>query len=73
MENMKINKIIKNAQTYSQYQEKKINKEKLINKFIEKFPKVKLETIIQINKYYNNIEINEIQIDTKKYLYCLQK
>ena len=70
---MKINKIIKNTQTYSQFQEKKINKEKLINKFIEKFPKAKLETIIQINKYCNNIEINEMQNDTKKYLYCLQK
>ena len=28
-------------------------RELLINKFIEKFPKVKLQTIIEINKYYN--------------------
>ena len=26
----------------------------LINKLIEKLPKVKLETIMDINKYYNN-------------------
>lgn len=30
------------------------NKQMIINKFIEMFPKVKLETIIGINKYYNN-------------------
>ncbi len=29
------------------------NRELLINKFIEKFPKVKLHTIVEINKYYN--------------------
>jgi len=34
----------------------------LINKFIEKFPKVKLETIIGINKYYNK----KIKINGKK-------
>jgi hypothetical protein len=34
---------------------KKINKEKIINKFIEKFPKVKLETIIKINKHCDEI------------------
>ena len=28
-------------------------REILINKFIEKFPKVKLHTIIKVNKYYN--------------------
>jgi hypothetical protein len=33
----------------------KINKETVINKFIEKFPKVKLETIIKINKYCDEI------------------
>jgi hypothetical protein len=32
---------------------KYIKKGHLINKFIEKFPKVKLHTIIEIHKYYN--------------------
>ena len=35
-------------------------KEILINKFIEKFPKVKLHTIIKVHKYYNeNYDIEE--------------
>lgn len=37
---------------------KRISKEKIINKFIEKFPKVKLETVIKINKYCDQIDLN---------------
>lgn len=34
-------------------------RELLINSFIKKFPKVKLHTIIEVNKYYtNHYEIN---------------
>lgn len=32
---------------------KNIKRELLINEFIKKFPKVKLHTIIEVNKYYN--------------------
>lgn len=34
-------------------------RELIINKFIEKFPKAKLHTLTQVNKYYNkkNIEL----------------
>lgn len=45
-----------------------LNKDKkrelLINKFIEKCPKVKLESIIDINKYYNTHK-NNIDSDIK--------
>ena len=35
-------------------------REIIINKFIEKFPKTKLYTIVQLNKDYNkNIELDE--------------
>jgi len=34
-------------------QQKNNKREILINKLIEKFPKVKLHTIIEFNKYYN--------------------
>lgn len=52
----------------------KINKEKIINKFIEKFPKVKLETIIKINKYCDKINFNlenenQDQMDLSIYLF----
>lgn len=33
-----------------------------INKFIEKFPKAKLHTITDINKYYNNIKKSNIEL-----------
>jgi hypothetical protein len=38
-------------------------RELIINKFIEKFPKAKLHTLTQVNKYYNkkNIELDENQ------------
>ena len=36
---------------------RKINKEQIINKFIEKFPKV-LETVIKINKYCDSVNLN---------------
>jgi hypothetical protein len=47
------------------------NKRKnLINKFIKKFPKIKLHSIIQINKYYNNIEFNDDDnIISNNYIY----
>lgn len=45
------------------------DKGKLINKFIEKFPKVKLHTIIHLTKQYNKIEINENMINKPIYLY----
>ena len=54
---------------------KKIDqREFLINKFIEKFPKVKLQTIIEINKYYNNIDIidNDIIMDKNMYQYLIK-
>jgi len=36
-------------------------REIIINKFIEKFPKIKLYTLIQVNKLYNkkNFELDE--------------
>lgn len=41
------------------------NRQIFINKFIEKFPKAKLHTITDLNKYYNNIiqaDINLVHI-----------
>ena len=50
-------------------------KELLINNFIEKFPKVKLQTIIEINKYYNiNVEtiiLEDTKIDKIMYEYLI--
>jgi hypothetical protein len=37
----------------------KYEREILINKYIEKFPKVKLDAIININKYYNNNDLDK--------------
>jgi len=56
----------------------KINKEKIINKFIEKFPKVKLETIIEINKYCDEINFNLEngkleQMELSNYLFLVNK
>lgn len=44
---------------------KSISREIFINKFIEKFPKANLHTLVQINKYYNkkNTNINTINLD----------
>jgi hypothetical protein len=41
-------------------------RELIINKFIEKFPKAKLYTLTQVNKYYNkkNIEFDKNSDDT---------
>jgi hypothetical protein len=36
------------------YYKKNNKRELLINEFIKKFPKVKLHTIIEVNKYYTN-------------------
>jgi len=48
----------------------------LINKFIKMFPKVKLETILEINKFYNINSVNKTSINdiiddylNKKYIY----
>lgn len=60
--NNNINSMNKNIKRNSHSDNKK---ELLINKFIEKFPKVKLETIIEINKYYNTNKKNIILEDTK--------
>ena len=40
-------------------------RELIINKFIEKFPKAKLYTLTQVNKYYNkkNIELSNSDDD----------
>ena len=43
---------------------KKNKRELLINSFIKKFPKVKLHTIIEVNKYYT--DHYEIDNDKKK-------
>lgn len=40
-----------------------ISREMFINKFIEKFPKANLHTLVQINKYYNKKNNNR---DTNK-------
>ena len=57
-------------------------RELLINKFIEKFPKAKLHTLTQVNKYYNkkNIEFKLLHIETiqksksdKNSMYLLEK
>lgn len=49
--------------------EKKKNKKRelLINSFIKKFPKVKLHTIIEINKYYNKIYEKNDEFDKKNF------
>ena len=39
------------------------NREIFINKFIKKFPKANLQTLIQINKYYNKKNTNKITMD----------
>ena len=39
------------------------SREIFINKFIEKFPKAKLHTLTQINKYYNKKNTNSININ----------
>lgn len=48
-------------------------RELIINKFIEKFPKAKLHTLTQVNKYYNkkNIEffINSDEIIDNNSIY----
>jgi hypothetical protein len=40
---------------------KTISREIFINKFIEKFPKANLHTLVQINRYYN--KKNTINLD----------
>lgn len=42
---------------------KYISREIFINKFIEKFPKANLHTLVQINKYYNKKNTNTIIIN----------
>jgi len=37
---------------------KSISRDIFINKFIEKFPKANLQTLVQINKYYNKKNTN---------------
>lgn len=56
MEEMASKKIL------DEFKKSKINKQmSMINKFIEKFPKAKLHNVSQINKYFNdrNIELDE--------------
>lgn len=43
---------------------KSISREIFINKFIEKFPKANLHTLVQINKYYNKKNTNTIIINS---------
>lgn len=43
---------------------KYISREIFINKFIEKFPKANLHTLVQINKYYNKKNTNTIIINS---------
>lgn len=65
--NMKKNGLKKNISYFNTKQ-----KEILINKFIEKFPKVKLHTIVRVNKYLNdNIIDDSEQIDLKFQEYLL--
>lgn len=65
--NMKKNGLKNNSSDFNTKQ-----KEILINKFIEKFPKVKLHTIIRVNKYLNdNMFENSNQIDLKVQEYLL--
>lgn len=60
---------IKNLSETSKFEleVKSISREIFINKFIEKFPKANLHTLIQINKYYNkkntNINTSTINLD----------
>lgn len=42
---------------------KTISREIFINKFIEKFPKANLHTLVQINRYYNKKNTNTINLD----------
>ena len=54
--------ILKN--TYHKKSNKSNKREILINEFIKKFPKVKLHTIIEVNKYYtSHYNMNDIDID----------
>lgn len=44
-------------------------REIMINKFIEKFPKVKLHTVIGVNKYLNNNQMeNSHKIKLQEYI-----
>lgn len=60
---------IKNLSETSKFEleVKTISREIFINKFIEKFPKANLHTLVLINKYYNqkntNTTTNTINLD----------
>ena len=51
--------ILKNSNSNSNFNIK--NREMIINKFIEKFPKTNLQILIKLNKHYNkkNIEFDK--------------
>jgi len=54
---------IENLTTKFETDEKTISREIFINKFIEKFPKANLHTLVQINKYYNKKNNNTLTIN----------
>lgn len=54
---------IKNLSKKIEIDEKSISREIFMNKFIEKFPKANLHTLVQINKYYNMKNTNTINLD----------
>lgn len=56
---------IKNLSKTSKFEleVKTISREIFINKFIEKFPKANLHTLVQINKYYNKKNTNASTIN----------
>lgn len=54
---------IENLTTKFETDEKTISREIFINKFIEKFPKANLNTLVQINKYYNTKNNNTCTIN----------
>jgi hypothetical protein len=51
--------ILKNSNSNSNFNKK--NREMIINKFIEKFPKTNLQILIKLNQHYNkkNVEFDE--------------
>lgn len=54
---------IENLSKKFEIDEKSISREIFMNKFIEKFPKANLHTLVQINKYYSKKNTNTCTIN----------
>ena len=60
MDEMRIKNLSETMKFEFELEVKTISREIFINKFIEKFPKANLHTLVQINKYYNKKNTNAI-------------